>query len=123
MQHIYIDGSKFEANANKYTFVWKKGTEKSRYRLYEKITKLFDEINAELSFDGLKIETNTEYTPEQLELITASYANVTKLDPAKFVHGRGSWKTPSQRYYEKLVLHIKAERIHTENKDLWTGQK
>ena len=27
LQHIYIDGSKFEANANKYTFVWKKGTE------------------------------------------------------------------------------------------------
>ena len=24
LQHIYIDGSKFEANANKYTFVWKK---------------------------------------------------------------------------------------------------
>ena len=105
LQHIYIDGSKFEANANKYTFVWKKGTEKARYRLYEKITKLFNEINAELSFDGLKIETNTEYTPEQLELTTASYANVTKLDPAKFVHGRGSRKTPAQRHYEKLVYY------------------
>ncbi len=38
MQHIYIDGSKFEANANKYTWVWKKATEKFRYKLYEKIT-------------------------------------------------------------------------------------
>ncbi|MBR5108800.1 MAG: hypothetical protein IK099_01295, partial [Clostridia bacterium] len=24
MQHVYIDGSKFEANANKYTWVWEK---------------------------------------------------------------------------------------------------
>ena len=24
LQHLYIDGSKFEANANKYTWVWKK---------------------------------------------------------------------------------------------------
>ena len=29
LQHLYIDGSKFEANANKYTWVWKKATEKS----------------------------------------------------------------------------------------------
>ena len=32
LQHLYIDGSKFEANANKYSWVWKKATEKSRYR-------------------------------------------------------------------------------------------
>lgn len=25
LQHLYIDGSKFEANANKYSWVWKKG--------------------------------------------------------------------------------------------------
>ena len=30
LQHLYIDGSKFEANANKYSWVWKKATEKSR---------------------------------------------------------------------------------------------
>ena len=40
LQHLYIDGSKFEANANKYTWVWKKATEKSRYRLFDKITTL-----------------------------------------------------------------------------------
>lgn len=27
-QHLFIDGTKFEANANKYTFVWKKSTER-----------------------------------------------------------------------------------------------
>lgn len=45
LQHLYIDGSKFEANANKYTWVWKKATEKFRYKLYEKITAEIDEIN------------------------------------------------------------------------------
>lgn len=28
LQYLYIDGSKFEANANKYTWVWKTPTEK-----------------------------------------------------------------------------------------------
>ena len=39
LEHLYIDGSKFEANANKYSWVWKKATEKSRYRLFAKITQ------------------------------------------------------------------------------------
>lgn len=34
LNHLYIDGSKFEANANKYSWVWKKTTEKSRYTLF-----------------------------------------------------------------------------------------
>ena len=52
LQHLYIDESKFEANANKYSWVWKKTTEKSRYRLFGKITTLFEEINEELSCTG-----------------------------------------------------------------------
>ncbi len=39
LSHLYIDGSKFEANANKYSWVWRKATEKSRYRLFAKITQ------------------------------------------------------------------------------------
>ena len=53
LQHLYIDGSKFEANANKYSWVWKKATEKSRYRLYAKITSLFTEMNETLAYTGM----------------------------------------------------------------------
>lgn len=52
LSHLYIDGSKFEANANKYSWVWRKATEKSRYRLFVKITALLDEINDELAGFG-----------------------------------------------------------------------
>ena len=58
LQHLCIDGSKFEANANKYSWVWKKATEKSRFRLFDKITKLFEEINEELSSTGVKLSIN-----------------------------------------------------------------
>ena len=102
-QHLYIDGSKFEANANKYTWVWRKGTERSRYRLYEKVTALLDEINETLAFSGLRIETNTEYTPEYLEEIAARYASLYGIDEKMFVHGKGRHKTQEQRYYEKLA--------------------
>lgn len=59
LSHLYIDGTKLEANANKYSWVWKKATEKSRYRLFAKITALLDEINEELSWSGLRIPTRS----------------------------------------------------------------
>ena len=102
MQHIYIDGSKFEANANKYTFVWKKGVEKSRYRLFGKITTLIEKINEDLAYSGVKIETNTEYTPESLENVLARFAFFCHIDEKQFAHGRGHRKGKEQRYYEQL---------------------
>ena len=102
LEHIYIDGSKFEANANRYTWVWKKATEKSRYRLFQKLTALIEQINADLSFSGIRIETNTEYIPQQLREIMARYKYIWKLDENAFVSGRGHKKTPQQRQYETL---------------------
>ena len=103
LQHLYIDGSKFEANANKYSWVWKKATEKSRYRLFDKITTLFHDINEELSCTGVKLSINTEYAPEYLREAAEKYAAVWQLDTEKFVHGRGHHKSTQQRHYEKIV--------------------
>ena len=92
LSHLYIDGTKLEANANKYSWVWKKATEKSRYRLFAKITALLDEINEELSWSGLRMETNEEYVPEHLAEMLAAYAKFYQLDEAGFVHGKGRRK-------------------------------
>ena len=102
LQHLYIDGSKFEANANKYSWVWKKGTEKSRYKLYGKITALLEAVNKDLQYTGVKIETNTEYTPEYMEELTEKYRQLVALDINSFVYGRGHHKSAEQRHYEKL---------------------
>ena len=102
LSHLYIDGSKFEANANKYSWVWKKATEKSRYRLFEKITLLLNEINNELAGFGIRIETNTEYVPDYLDEITERYAKIVGIDYSTFVYGKGHHKTPQQRHYERL---------------------
>ena len=73
LQHLYIDGSKFEADANRYSWGWKKATEKSRYRLFKKITILFEEINQELAFTGVRFSVNTEYAPEYLREAVDKY--------------------------------------------------
>lgn len=69
LQHLYIDSSKLEANANKYTWVLKKATEKFRYKLYEKITAELEEINTEIAWSGEQISPNREYVPDYLNEI------------------------------------------------------
>ena len=114
MQHVYIDGTKLEANANKYSWVWRKGTEKSRYRLYEKVTLLLGEINEEIAYTGVHIDTGTEYTPEQLHELAERYADLVRLDRERLVQGRGHHKTVQQRHYEKIVAYSKKLSEYTE---------
>ena len=109
--------SKFEANANKYSWVWKKATEKSRYRLFDKITKLLQEINEEIAYTGTKLCINTEYAPEYLKEAASKYAQMWQIDETTFVHGRGRHKTMQQRHYEKLMEYAEkleeyVEKIH-----------
>ena len=107
MQHVYIDGTKLEANASRYSWVWRKGTEKSRYKLFAKVTELLSEINEEIACTGIYIETSTEYTPEQLQELAERYAALVGIDCTQFKHGRGHHKSVQQRHYEKLVIHAK----------------
>ena len=114
LQHLYIDGSKFEANANKYSWVWKKATERSRYRLFKKVTVLFEEMNETLSWSGTRIATNTEYTPDYLEEISEQYAVLWQLDEKEFVHGKGHHKTIQQRQYELLCQYTEKLKEYVE---------
>ena len=103
LQHLYIDGSKFEANANKQTWVWKKATEKFRYKLYEKITAEIEEINAEIAWGGVQITTNPEYVPDYLNEIVEQLVLLWELDTSTFVYGSGKRKSKEQRHYEHLT--------------------
>lgn len=55
-----------------------------------------------LGCSGLKVEINSEYAPEYLELILSKLHEIWSLDEEKFVHGKGHHKSPEQRNYEKL---------------------
>ena len=107
LKHLYIDGTKLEANANKYTFVWKKSTEKSRYKLYGRIAALLEAMNEELRYEGLKLESKSEYIPEELEEMLRAYLNHYGLKESEFPHGKGRHKTEQQRKAEQLRKYIR----------------
>lgn len=112
LNHTYIDGTKIEANANKYTWVWKKSCIRNRNKVFVNISVLIDEMNTSvLNAYGLKIETRDEYAIEYLEDVLTKYAEVTDLNFNSFVHGKGHRKTIFQKQYEKLNRY--KERLKT----------
>ena len=119
LSHAYIDGTKIEANANKYSWVWKKSCVTNRQRVFEKLTELIGIINTEdLTYLGLRMETREEYAIEYVELLLETYKNAMSIDEASFVSGSGHRKTPQQRHYQLLEnyrdrLKGYAERIET----------
>ena len=67
LNHIFVDGTKIEANANKYTFVWRKSVENYEEKLRAKIKPIIQEIrkvtNEELEKD---LENELMKTAEEL---------------------------------------------------------
>ena len=62
----YIDGTKIESKANKYTFVWRKTVEKNKSKLQEKIRVLLQQIDESIAQDNAAGKDDVEITPEQI---------------------------------------------------------
>ena len=63
---------------------------------------------------GVCVETNTEYSPESLELMAFRYREIAQIDPNKFVFGRGHRKSKEQRYYKQLTAYAEKLKEYTE---------
>ena len=62
----YIDGTKIESKANRYTFVWKKTVVKNRARLMEKIRVLLGQIDDAIAQENAVQEESVDFIPAQL---------------------------------------------------------
>ena len=72
----YVDGTKVESKANKYTFVWRKSVEKNREKLQEKLRILLQQIDEvivqEKAAEGGKADITTEELTTFIEELKAS---------------------------------------------------
>jgi len=115
MNHIYIDGTKITANANKYSWVWKKNSIRQRSKVFKKVTALLEEMNESISAHGVKFGIRSEYAVEYLEELLKHYSNLMGLDPDNLVSGSGHRKSPEQRFYEKLAKQIECLKKYAEH--------
>lgn len=88
LEHLFVDGTKLEANASKYSFVWKKSTTKYEAQVDKKLETAISELGAKHGVFAQSAE----------DLLTQLNAKVI----APFVYGRGRRKSELQRDVELL---------------------
>jgi len=115
LKHAYIDGTKIEANANKYTWVWKKSCIKSRNNVFVKLRGFLDEMNKDMAMQRRAVfETRQEYSVEYVEYVLKTYLEAVDIKVEDFVHGSGKRKTLQQKRYEKVEDCLKKLKIYAQ---------
>ena len=77
----YIDGTKIESKANRYTFVWRRTVERNRAKLLEKISILLQQIDEEIAQDNAAESGRVEFTPEALTSIIGELNEALATEP------------------------------------------
>lgn len=94
---VFIDGTKLEACANKYTFVWKKSVGKWEEKMFAKITQAVDLVNREYIKDFF---IEKEKRGKDLQKVFDFLDSYCKEHRIAFVYGRGKRKSKHQKYHE-----------------------
>lgn len=105
-RRLYIDGTKIESAANKYSFVWRGSILKSRDKLHLKITKQIGKLNERYRASDLCFSIYEAYDAEYLRKVQAFLADEIRLENICFVSGKGRHKTALQRDYEKISEYL-----------------
>ena len=92
---IFLDGTKIEANANRYTFVWRGNVEKNLEKLQRKAGKYLRE---ELQLEDIPDPVDAKALKKALKRL----GNRAEKEHLVFVYGRGNHKTELQRQYETV---------------------
>ena len=107
---IFIDGTKIEANANKYTFVWKKAVTKNQAKLLIKIADFVAEC--EQLYD-IKIVYKDVVKIKHVKKLRKKLYALKESEGITFVHGIGKRKTPLQKSIETLEEYLAKLKDYT----------
>lgn len=107
---IFIDGTKIEACANKYTFVWKKAVTKNQAKLLIKITNLIAECE---QLYGIRIVHGDIVKMKHVKRLRKKLYALKQEENIVFVHGIGKRKTQLQKSIETLEDYLERLKGYT----------
>ena len=102
-ENIFIDGTKIEANANKYTFVWKRAVTKNQEKLGEKAAALVSEC---VQTYALKPVWGGRVKIKTLKKLRKVLYAIKEQEQIEFVYGTGRRKTTLQKHIELLESYL-----------------
>lgn len=101
----YIDGTKIESKANKYTFVWRKTVEKNRAKLQEKIRVLLGQIDDAVAQDKASETDKVDFTPDTLTSLITELQDSLSAEPESADKERQKRRREKKRLVKELEKH------------------
>jgi transposase len=113
LKDVYLDGTKIEANANKYTFVWGKTVKYNKEKIVDQLNELWA-YTQKVAEEELGDDTPTDFTPidpQKIKKTIEKIEEALKGKPvsneikAKLKHAKRHWPGNMERYlkYESLL--------------------
>ena len=103
----YIDGTKIESKANKYTFVWRKTVEKNRAKLQEKIRILLQQVDEAIAQDkAAESAEPADFTAEALTSLIGELKDALASEPEP----AGKEEKKARRERQKQVKELEKHR-------------
>ena len=99
----FIDGTKIEANANKYTFVWTRAVKKHMAKRLQKAADLV--ADCEMKY-GFRIVYKDIVKVKHLKKLRKKLYTIKIEEAIEFVHGCGKRKSELQKSIEELEEHL-----------------
>lgn len=118
-KNLFVDGTKIEANANKYTFVWKKAVNKNEAKMYDKICSLVERINLD-NITTFNVSKDTIVHDISVVLTYLEEKRVS--ENIEFVYGIGKRKTQLQRDIENLKEYSERQENYNKHNNLFAGR-
>ena len=101
----YLDGTKIESKANKYTFVWRKSVERNREKLLEKIRVLLQQINEQMAQDKAADVAPLELTPQTLCEISKEFKEALGSAPEAKTKEEKAAQRGKNKMFKELERH------------------
>ena len=114
-EHLFVDGTKIEANANRYTFVWKKAVLKNEERMLQKILNSANELNVQY---GTAFGVSEETRVQDLQAILGFLVEQHRQTGQDFVHGTGRRKSILQKQIEFFQTYLERQKSYDRHRSL-----
>lgn len=112
LKDVYVDGTKIEANANKFTFVWGNSIKTNKVKMSQQLNELWA-YTQKVAQEELGDDTPTDFTPIDPEKVEETIARIDEALKGKEVskevrqklnYARKAWPENLRRYKEQEDL-------------------
>lgn len=114
-ENLFVDGTKIEASANKYSFVWKKAVTKNEIKLQAKAKAAIKRIG-----DGS--QSPEKITVEDLRQLRGQLQDRLTADGTTLAHGKGQHKKQLQRDFEEISSYLERQEQYNQYNALFDGR-